>query len=69
MAISGLGGDEIFGGYDSFLKVPRLVGSVGQIPGIKDIGRMLRFLCTPLTELEEGLVKTINYFKDVLKKS
>ncbi len=51
VAISGLGGDEIFGGYDSFLKVPRLVGSVGQIPGIKDIGRMLRFLCTPLTTI------------------
>ena len=51
VAISGLGGDEIFGGYDSFSQVPNLVGSVGRIPGIGEIGRFLRSLSTPLTAI------------------
>jgi asparagine synthase (glutamine-hydrolysing) len=51
VAISGLGGDEIFGGYDSFSQVPDLVGGVGRIPGIGGIGRLLRSLSTPLTTI------------------
>jgi asparagine synthase (glutamine-hydrolysing) len=49
VAISGLGGDEIFGGYDSFSQVPNLVGSLGRIPGVGEIGRFLRSLTIPLT--------------------
>lgn len=51
VAISGLGGDEIFGGYDSFSQVPNLVGSLGRIPGIGEMGRFLRSLITPLTAI------------------
>jgi len=51
VAISGLGGDEIFGGYDSFQQVPSLVGSVGRLPGIRDVGRLFRYLTLPLTAI------------------
>jgi len=51
VAISGLGGDEIFGGYDSFSQVPNLVGTLGRIPGIGEIGRLLRSLTIPLTAI------------------
>jgi asparagine synthase (glutamine-hydrolysing) len=51
VAISGLGGDEIFGGYDSFQQVPSLVGSVGRLPGIQNVGRLLRYLTLPLTAI------------------
>jgi asparagine synthase (glutamine-hydrolysing) len=51
VAISGLGGDEIFGGYDSFSQIPNLVGGVGRIPGIGEMGRFLRSLSMPLTAI------------------
>ncbi|MBK8640047.1 MAG: asparagine synthase (glutamine-hydrolyzing) [Chromatiaceae bacterium] len=48
VAISGLGGDELFGGYPAFRDIPRWVGRfalVGRIPGL---GRALRHLFTAL---------------------
>ena len=48
VAISGLGGDEIFTGYNSFSQVPRLVASVGRIPCIDIIGRFFRGISSPL---------------------
>ncbi|MDD9878193.1 MAG: asparagine synthase (glutamine-hydrolyzing) [Magnetovibrio sp.] len=48
VALSGLGGDELFGGYDSFRQVPRLAGTLGLIPGIGAVGRALRMVAAPL---------------------
>ncbi len=48
VAISGLGGDELFGGYPAFRDIPRWVGRIalaGRLPGL---GRALRHLFTAL---------------------
>jgi len=45
VAISGLGGDELFGGYPSFRDVPRMQRL---IPGAPRLGRALRQLSDPL---------------------
>ncbi|MBY0227566.1 MAG: asparagine synthase (glutamine-hydrolyzing) [Hyphomicrobium sp.] len=48
VVISGLGGDEVFGGYPSFKDVPnwvRLMSGPSHVPGL---GRMTRAVCRPL---------------------
>lgn len=42
VALSGVGGDEIFGGYDTFREIPKLVEGIGWIPGLGSLGRGLR---------------------------
>lgn len=42
VALSGLGGDELFGGYPSFSQIPALVSAVRRVPHAKIIGRGLR---------------------------
>ncbi len=48
VAMSGLGGDEMFGGYDTFRQVPGLVRNLGWIPGIGTIGAGIRTLAAPV---------------------
>ena len=45
-AISGLGGDELFGGYSSFHQIPQLVRSVGRFPA--GPAKALRVICAPV---------------------
>ena len=48
VAISGLGGDELFGGYSSFRDVPLCVRAVaipGRIPALGDLTRWLHNAC------------------------
>lgn len=47
VAISGLGGDELFGGYPSFTDIPRLVRAVQRIPFAPRLGRPLRVMAAP----------------------
>jgi len=42
VAISGLGGDELFGGYSSFNEIPNLVNSIGFMKNIPMIGKGFR---------------------------
>ena len=42
VALSGVGGDELFGGYNSFTDIPKLVNRVGWVPGAGTIGRAFR---------------------------
>ena len=48
VALSGLGGDEMFAGYDTFAQVPKLARAVGAIPGHRAVGRLVRVLLGPL---------------------
>jgi len=48
VALSGLGGDELFGGYYTFRQIPPLVGVLGVVPGVAAAGRALRAIAAPL---------------------
>jgi len=48
VALSGIGGDEMFAGYDTFSQVPKLARVVGAIPGHRTMGRLVRVLLGPL---------------------
>jgi asparagine synthase (glutamine-hydrolysing) len=47
VALSGVGGDELFGGYPEFRQIPRLVSAAGWIPGSRVLGRALRAAIAP----------------------
>ena len=47
VALSGLGGDEIFAGYPSFRQVPRLVRLLGPFAGLQGFGRAVRRATAP----------------------
>lgn len=46
VALSGIGGDELFGGYSSFGQIPRLVRRIDWVP--ERVGRMARQVLSPL---------------------
>ncbi len=45
VALSGVGGDELFGGYPSFRQVPRIAHSLRHVP--RRMGRVLRVVLAP----------------------
>ena len=51
VAVSGLGGDELFGGYPSFSDIPRWVRALwlpGKVPGLAAIGEQVQSAFAPL---------------------
>jgi len=48
VALSGVGGDELFCGYASFKRIPRLVQTLGRIPAAQRMGRGLRAVSAPV---------------------
>jgi asparagine synthase (glutamine-hydrolysing) len=50
VALSGLGGDELFAGYDSFRQIPRVVRALRHLPAAHALGRGVRTLSAPVLE-------------------
>src|SRR3989441_11587782 len=48
VALSGLGGDELFGGYPSFREIPRLVRALRPFQPLRPLGRSFRIVSAPL---------------------
>lgn len=47
VVLSGLGGDELLGGYDSFTQIPRLVEILRPFGAVPALGRLARILTAP----------------------
>ncbi|MCX6895496.1 MAG: asparagine synthase (glutamine-hydrolyzing), partial [Verrucomicrobia bacterium] len=48
VALSGLGGDELFGGYPSFREIPRIVNALGFLPPGNGVGKAFRAVSAPV---------------------
>lgn len=48
VALSGLGGDEIFGGYPSFRQIPRAAAALTPFRHAPGLGRAFRFVAAPI---------------------
>ena len=50
VALSGLGGDELFGGYNSFHQIPKLVHSLKWLSNFPRIGQTFRWISAPVVK-------------------
>lgn len=50
VALSGLGGDELLGGYPSFRQIPKLVSRIQPVSRLPGLGRFMRIVTAPLVK-------------------
>ena len=50
VALSGLGGDELLGGYPSFRQIPKLVSRIQPVSRMHGLGRFMRIVSAPLVK-------------------
>jgi asparagine synthase (glutamine-hydrolysing) len=48
VAVSGLGGDELFGGYSSFREIPRIVTTTSAFQAVPLVGKAFRYVSAPI---------------------
>ncbi len=48
VALSGLGADELFGGYPSFRQIPRMVDTFSLLPSTPHLGKAFRWISSPI---------------------
>jgi asparagine synthase (glutamine-hydrolysing) len=51
VALSGLGGDEFFGGYPSFRQIPAMVKTLWPFSNIPFLGKSFTYVCAPILKL------------------
>ena len=61
VALSGVGGDELFGGYRSFSDIPRAVRLLGPLRRLRGIGSLVRRLCAPVAAGSPKYASLIEY--------
>ena len=67
VALSGLGGDELFGGYPSFRQIPKLLKWGQRIPRSKSLGRAVQaaFRMLPLPGIPPKAAGLLSYSGDI----
>ena len=67
VALSGLGGDELFGGYPSFRQIPKLLKWGRRIPGSKSLGRAVQagLRTLPLPGIPPKAAGLLSYSGDI----
>lgn len=50
VAVSGIGGDELFGGYPSFRQIPKIVRQLRPLARLSPVGKLARLVSAPLVK-------------------
>lgn len=63
VALSGLGADEIFAGYNTFKRIPAMLRYCRVLSFIPGLGRLLRYIASPWINKSAGLIEYANNYQ------